>query len=145
MCVTLSVHSVYKVHLHVSRYVCEKSVVKALYDTEVLTITYAAATTILTRQVFPSAQYCASDRWAWWQLARGSSSGWLSFAECPLLFETLYWTLDGAWWKIKMDSQSPFTSAGPDNATSPIERSSLQFCDSPLWDTALLWNTETPR
>ena len=44
-----------------------------------------------------------------------------------------------------MDPQSPFTSAGPDNATYPIERSSLQFCDSPLWDTALLWNTETPR
>ena len=44
-----------------------------------------------------------------------------------------------------MDSQSPFTSAGPYNATYPIERSSLQFCDSPLWDTALLWNTETPR
>ena len=44
-----------------------------------------------------------------------------------------------------MDPQSPFTSAGPDNATSPIETHSLQFCDSPLWDTALLWNTETPR
>ena len=62
MCVTPSVHSVYKVHLHVSIYVSEKSAVKALYDTEVLRITYAAATTILTRQVLPSAQYCASDR-----------------------------------------------------------------------------------
>ena len=53
MFVTPSVHSVYKVHLHVSRYVSEKSVVKALYDTEVLRITYAAAITILTARSFP--------------------------------------------------------------------------------------------
>ena len=34
----------------------------------------------------------------------------------------------------------------PQNDSSPtIQISSLQFCESPLWDTTLLWNTVSPR